>query len=258
MVLITDLDKTIVYSREYNHKCVERKDNGNPITFMTKKAETTLKNLLKRKDFTIIPCTLRSFEQTKRIDFTKKGTLPYIICDNGFSIYHNGELDMEWDSIVNNLIHTDAVEKLYIEFDSIMKEKSIPLYRLKINRNGFISIIFDSKEDEYKNDFLSIINTNKYRIEDQGKKIYIVPKRLNKFIAVKYLMDKMKNEIVVTAGDSLVDKKFTTLGNYSIIPRHATFRHHNSIVTTKDGIEAGEEIVMFIEKMLTDNNENTN
>lgn len=259
MILITDLDKTIVYSREYNHKCVERNDNGNPITFMTKNAYKLLTKLLKSGKFTIIPCTLRSFEQTKRIEFTKDGTLPYMICDNGFSIYHNGKLDEGWDKIVNVLINTEAVYNLYLQFNKIIDDNNIPIYRLKSNRNGFISIIFHDETDaiEYKNQLLSVVDIKRYRIEDQGKKIYIVPKKLNKYIAVEYLLSKIEeeneNEIVVTSGDSLVDKKFTTLGDYRILPKHATFRHNNAIVTKNEGIYAGEEILNDIDNLMNFN-----
>ena len=96
MLFFTDLDKTIVYSGYPEHYCVEYKEKQE-ITYMTNEGKRQLDNLFKKEGFRMIPCTLRSFEQTKRIEFITDELTPVVICDNGFSIYNKGVLDKSWD-----------------------------------------------------------------------------------------------------------------------------------------------------------------
>ena len=101
--LISDLDSTLIYSRQPNHKIIEYYE-GRPITFMTQTAFDTLERLVANPNFQLIPCTLRSFEQTMRVEFLKKNMPKYMICDDGASIYINGILDEDYQNYlsVNN------------------------------------------------------------------------------------------------------------------------------------------------------------
>lgn len=252
MLLITDLDKTIVYSKpEGNDCCVERKGEL-PVTYMTHNAMCLLNELIETQKFSIIPCTLRSFEQTQRIDFTHNGTLPFIICDNGFSIYRNGVLDEQWDNYVQSIIDTSDVILLYDKINKVIEDKKIPLKMLKNNRNGFISIIFNNEEESniYAEELLELVDTSKYKIANQGKKIYVIPNQLDKAIAVNYIKELLKSEQIITSGDSSVDTEFTKLGDYIILPKHATFQHQNAIITQNEGIVAGEEILSNIKEIM--------
>lgn len=253
MYFISDLDKTLIYSKKENQICVERK-NDKPITYMTKEAVKLLKRLLCHENFYFIPCTLRSYEQTTRIDFIKG--LKYMICDNGASIYINNKIDSNWDKEVSKIINKKEVVLLKEKMETIINDNNINIYMLKSNRDSFISIIFYSKEDAEKDleKILSIVDESKFNIFKQGKKTYVVPKGLNKSIAVKYLKEHYGIKNIITSGDSNVDDKFVELGDYQIIPSHAIFRTKECIVTENEGIEAGEELLKNVYNIVLKNN----
>lgn len=245
MKMITDLDKTIVYSRETSHICIERKDDGTPVTYMTRKAVELIEKLMKMQSFLFIPCTLRSFEQTKRISFTHDGILPIIICDNGFSIYRHGRIDEEWDGIIRKKIDTASVLELHSQIADFAYHNKISLNYLKNNRQSFISVIFHTVKDAdmYSDAIISLADKKLFRTEQQGRKVYIIPNALDKAEAVKYIINSMPSDETITAGDSMVDFKFTELGNHIILPRHSEFLHKRASVTQRSGIYAGEDIL---------------
>ena len=250
MYFITDLDKTLIYSSPKSGICVERKPDKE-ITYVTKPALEILNKLLNSPNFNLVPCTLRSYEQTIRVDFIRNSNLKYIICDNGATIYVNGELDTEWDKHIDKIIDRDKVKKTYEKMNQHISENEIPIYMLKSNRDAFISIIFNSIEDSsiFLDGLISFVDDD-FKIFKQGKKTYIVPKNLNKSIAVKYLKDKYFIKDIVTSGDSNVDEEFVKEGHIQILPRHSVFFTENAIVTKKEGINAGEEILQIIYSLI--------
>lgn len=246
MYFISDLDKTLIYSRQKNAICVEKKENKE-ITYVTLKAKNILDKLLKLPNFYFIPCTLRSIEQTMRVDFIRNNNLKYIICDNGASIYVNGTLDNNWDNFIDKILDREKVFNISKKMNKYVEKNNIPIYMIKTNRNAFISIIFFNKEDSdlYIDKLLQFIDDD-FDIFRQDKKTYIVPKKLNKKIALEYLKNQYHIKDIVTSGDSNVDNKFVELGDIQIIPKHSVFKTDNAIITQKEGIEAGEEILQIV------------
>ena len=253
MHFITDLDKTIIYSREKEHICIEKK-NEKEITYITEKSFNLLSNLLKNEKFSLIPCTLRSYEQMMRVDFIRENNLKYMICDNGATICIDGKIDEKWDRIIDSIVDREKVKSLHSTMQKFAEENNIPIYMIKNNRDSFISIIFYKKEDAYKyiDDIITFADDT-FTIYKQGKKTYVVPKNLNKDIAVKYLIDTFNICDIVTSGDSSVDELFVKRGDKIILPSHATFRIPNSIVTENVGILAGEEIFKILYEDLNKN-----
>ena len=250
MYLISDLDKTLVYSRQGEYTCVEYKGDK-PITYMTPKAKDTMDRLLQNDDFHLIPCTLRSIEQTMRIGFIRDNIPEFMICDNGASIYKNGEVDIDWDIAIDKIINKKEVAILYKKVQEYIKINNIPIYMLKTNRDAFISVIFNDKDtsEKYIDNILQFVNKSCYNIFKQGKKTYIVPKLLNKEIAVRFLREHYHVHNVITSGDSSVDDKFVELGDYQVLPQHAIFRLPKAIVTENSGIVGGEELLGIVEKI---------
>ena len=95
-----------------------------------------------------------------------------------------------------------------------------------------------------------VLKRHKYKLELQGRKIYIIPDFLDKVLAVKYLCKKFNSSLVITAGDSSVDKSFVEEGNQRIIPSHSSLNIRNTIITKKSGISAGEEILDIVMSLL--------
>ena len=120
--------------------------------------------------------------------------------------------------------------------------------RIKNNRNAFFTLIFENVESAniHYATITKALKKYNYKLELQGRKLYIIPDFLDKVLAVKYLCHKINHDLVITAGDSTVDKTFIEEGNQRIIPSHSSLNTKNTIITKKSGIYAGEEILSTI------------
>lgn len=250
ILFFSDLDSTLIYSGYPEHTCVEYNE-AKEVTYMTAQGINFLKDLLVRKDFVFIPCTLRSYEQTARIGFLKNGNVPIIICDNGFSIYENGILDKTWDNLMKENLATYPTDEIKSDIEILVSSNNM-CCKIKNNRNAFFTLIFENAESANMHyvTIAKVLKRHKYKLELQGRKIYIIPDFLDKVLAVKYLCKKFNPSLVITAGDSSVDKSFVEEGNQRIIPSHSSLNIRNTIITKKTGISAGEEILDIVMSLL--------
>lgn len=250
ILFFSDLDSTLIYSGYPEHTCVEYNE-AKEVTYMTAQGINFLKDLLVRKDFVFIPCTLRSYEQTARIGFLKNGNVPIIICDNGFSIYENGILDKTWDNLMKENLATYPTDEIKSDIEILVSSNNM-CCKIKNNRNAFFTLIFENAESANMHyvTIAKVLKRHKYKLELQGRKIYIIPDFLDKVLAVKYLCKKFNPFLVITAGDSSVDKSFVEEGNQRIIPSHSSLNIRNTIITKKTGISAGEEILDIVMSLL--------
>ena len=250
ILFFSDLDSTLIYSGYPEHTCVVYNE-AKEVTYMTAQGINFLKDLLVRKDFVFIPCTLRSYEQTARIDFLKNGNVPIIICDNGFSIYENGILDKTWDNLMKENLATYPTDEIKSDIEILVSSNNM-CCKIKNNRNAFFTLIFENAESANMHyvTIAKVLKRHKYKLELQGRKIYIIPDFLDKVLAVKYLCKKFNPSLVITAGDSSVDKSFVEEGNQRIIPSHSSLNIRNTIITKKTGISAGEEILDIVMSLL--------
>lgn len=250
ILFFSDLDSTLIYSGYPEHTCVEYNE-AKEVTYMTAQGINFLKDLLVRKDFVFIPCTLRSYEQTARIGFLKNGNVPIIICDNGFSIYENGILDKTWDNLMKENLATYPTDEIKSDIEILVSSNNM-CCKIKNNRNAFFTLIFENAESANMHyvTIAKVLKRHKYKLELQGRKIYIIPDFLDKVLAVKYLCKKINPSLVITAGDSSVDKSFVEEGNQRIIPSHSSLNIRNTIITKKTGISAGEEILDIVMSLL--------
>lgn len=247
MLVFADLDKTLVYSGQPEHSCVEYKD-GQEITFMTNVAKQLLFELLNKEEVVFIPCTLRSKEQVSRIEFITDDLVPFLICDNGFSIYYKGVLDEKWDQQMQASLAMYPNMDLYRILCQYIEKNNIPICQVKSNRDAFFTVIFHQVEDVhiYADDIIAQIDTTQYKIEIQGRKLYIIPNFLDKVLALGYLKNIFPHDMVVTTGDSNVDLEFLMEGDVKIVPNHSNIIAPNIIRTTSNGIVAGEEILNIV------------
>ena len=240
---VTDLDKTIIYPKEGNNRCVEYKE-GKPYTFMTEKSFMLLNKILEKAIF--VPCTMRTLNQVQRIDFINSYKPKFMICVNGAEIYIDGKLDIKWDTYIREHFKKDEIKLLCKKFISLSLKLNIE--RVINMADFYTTLIFKEENDA----LLALSKVKKIAIDNyvivrQGRNIFIIKEWLNKAYALDYLKKKYNFENIYSSGDSYYDAKFTGLDYvYSIIPKHAAFRHKNSPVTKEEGIKAGEEILEYV------------
>ncbi|MGL5086863.1 MAG: HAD family hydrolase [Clostridium sp.] len=238
LYFITDLDRTIIHSKNKGFKCVE-KIGDREITYMTENSYKDFMELLEMKNFQFIPCTMRNISQTLRVDFIKKYDPKLIICSNGAQIYVNGKLDQEWHEKMRKIIDIKDIEK-DIEY---IKTLDLCYDEIRNIEEFYITIKYENvelAEESYQilkdkfEDFKKVIQI--------GVKIFIINEKINKIYASDYIINKFNMKNIITAGDSEVDEEFTKRG-ISILPKHASFSHKESIITTKCGIHSTEDMI---------------
>lgn len=244
MLFFSDLDKTLVYSGYPDQVCVERSDDKE-ITYMTPEAIDVFNDLVSQENVVFIPCTLRSYEQTIRISILQSLSRQIFICDNGFSIYVNGSLDKEWDECVQRQLISYPNKVMHQCLCAYYLQNSSEITRIKSNRDAFTTVIFTDHvaANKHFRVICDLIDESLYRIELQGRKLYVIPQFLDKSIAVRYLVARYYNDYIITAGDSSVDELFIKEGTLRIIPKHSSINMEDTIRTSEAGIKAGEIIL---------------
>lgn len=238
---VTDLDRTIIHSKNPTFKCVE-KMGDREITYMTDKSYSLLQELLPKVEF--IPCTMRNLKQTLRVDFIRKYSPKYIICTNGAQIYIDDKLDETWDNYMRSLLKENEVNNI------ISKIEKLNLNALEIrNIEGFyVALKFNTIEDATNSlERLRGVVGTEYVVLQSRVKVFLINEKIDKANALNYLKEKYNFEHIHTARDSIYDMKFTGLDYvYSYLPKHAEFNHPKAYISEKDGIEATDSILQAI------------
>lgn len=260
MIFSTDLDGTIIYSSRYLTD--KNKDKvlsieqleGETISYISKKSYKLIEELNKKMLF--IPVTTRTYEQYMRISIFQNYSPKYAITTSGAKILYNGKLIKEWTKRIDS-----KYKELKINADDIFKvvtnlldEKAILKYRY--SDKYFWTFILDMDKFD-KNIYPSIqknLLNSGWSTSLQGRKLYIIPKFIDKWEAVKYICERENIDFVISAGDTYLDSSMIVNSDVGIIPRHSQLnnkikseRENNNIYETEEfGILAGEEILLYV------------
>lgn len=203
MVLFnSDLDNTLIYSYKHdigpNKKCVEIYQNRE-ISYMATESLEILKRIQSKIIF--IPTTTRTIQQYNRISIDINPPKYALVCNGGI-LLKNGLIDFYWYRETLDMI-SDAHEEV---------EKSIRLLDKDENRYFEIRYIeqlfvFTKTSEPTKTikNLRSTLNLNKIDIYNNGEKVYVVPKELNKGNGILRLKKKLSADKVIAAGDSEFD-----------------------------------------------------
>lgn len=253
--LITDLDRTIIHSKNKGYKCVEVMGDRE-ITYMTDYSYNKLQELLKIEKFKFIPCTMRNIKQTLRVDFIREYNPEIIICTNGAQIYINGELDNTWDKKMKEIVnYNELLENIdYLNSQWEKYKDSIEVLEVRNIEDFYITVkcLNQNEADKFYEVIKNSFN-NDIRVIKIEAKIFIIHKDINKIIALEHIVESFNINTFITSGDSEVDKEFTTKG-ISILPKHSSFKHENSIITKESFISSTDEILDIIEELIKKNN----
>lgn len=198
----SDLDNTLIYS--YKHDigtdkvCVEIY-HGREVSFMTKKSYELLKSIQDRLIF--VPTTTRTIEQYNRIDFGI-GIPRYALVCNGGILLENGVKNKEWYGQSLELVSEcrEEMEKA----ETWLKQDENRTFEI---RNIEELFLFTKSSEPYKSvqKLKECINPKLADVFSNGVKVYVVPKKLNKGMAVRRLKQWVKADMVIAAGDSEFD-----------------------------------------------------
>ena len=246
-ILCTDLDNTIIYS--YKHNIGKEKINveiyqGREISFITKKTYNLLERL--KKEYVIVPTTTRTIEQYKRIDLGI-GEFTYALVCNGGVLLINGERDNEWYEASLQLVNesNSELEKAM----SLLTGDARRKFELRFIEKLFV---FTKCNDPYEvvQNLKTQLETELVDVFNNGEKVYVVPKKLSKGIAINRLREKLHPEYIIAAGDSEFDVSMVEEADYGIVPHGFTYMYN----CKKNLLEMEEDTIFseaLSEKVLT-------
>lgn len=245
IIFHADLDNTLMYSFKRDigedKRCCEIY-NDKEISFITDKTYELLKRV--NEKVLLVPTTTRTMEQYNRIDFG----IPkprYVLTCNGGILLVDGEVDETW----------------YAESLAMIKEsegelqRAIPLLEVEPTRSFEIRLIKDlflfTKCDGPEQAIAMLkekLDTTLVDVFRNGIKVYVVPKKLSKGMAVERFRTYMPADKVIAAGDSLFDVSMIQAADISYAPEELGREQHFTEKTTciPDTLRFSEEILAHI------------
>ena len=214
----SDFDNTLIFS--YKHDIGEKKVNveiyeGREISFMSKKSFELLKLVSDKLLF--VPTTTRTAEQYNRIDLGIEKPKYALVCNGGVLLV-DGKEDTQW---------YEASLKLARQAESELK-KAVSLLEFDKRRSfelRFIKELFIftkcEEEKELVSELRSKLDTSLVDVFNNGSKLYVLPKKLNKGQAVTRFKEKLGADKVIAAGDSEFDAAMLCAADIFLAPSDA-------------------------------------
>ncbi|MGX2958324.1 HAD family hydrolase [Peribacillus sp. JNUCC 23] len=271
MIFASDLDQTLIYSirsmrlsedRSAPAMRVVEKRGEREISYMTLAAIELLKEVAHKMMF--LPVTTRTVEQFQYITlFQEEIVPPFAVTSNGGNILVKGKVDEEWQRQIKMKLENEALsgEKILEHFGEIANDEWVHSQHTADELFHYCLIERDLVPLDELMQFKEVIDQQGWKMSLQGRKLYFVPKAVNKWDAVAYIKEKSNRQFVAAAGDSLLDLPMLEVADYAISPIHGELSEmENSAVkrtihrTGQKGILAAEDIlnqVMHIYKELS-------
>lgn len=256
LIYATDLDRTLIFSKRFisenksntDKTVVERRENGDVISYMSNDVMVQLKEIDNNDSLTIVPVTTRSIKEYNRIELP---IVPkYAILDTGGTILENGEPIKEYEEYIQK--NTDMMEMLQCALD--INEMNSINRDCKLIDNKYIfnktmnPELFDKEAELIAHEYSSLEFTR------HGNKVYVIPKCFNKAIALRWLYHYIKADVIVASGDSELDLPMLAIANYATIPNHGVlikegYVTHGRII--EGGIDSPLETIKLIKDLVS-------
>lgn len=258
MLFASDLDRTLIYSDRFlkeDHVTIKAVEQGGYTSYMTLRAAELVQFIAAQILF--VPCTTRTIEQYQRIQFFQNEvSLKYVVASNGGNLLINGAVDQTYRQKIDKELRQNCLPA-----DDLIKEFS------KITTSGWIEQIKEADQlffycliDRSKTPFDELrcfdnwAAKQNWQVSAQGRKLYLVPKVVNKWAAVKEILNRTGEREVFAAGDSLLDLQMLNGASYSFCPQHGElydrYRQTSNEMalrfTDSPGITAAEEILTAV------------
>ncbi|MEE0858941.1 MAG: HAD hydrolase family protein [Acutalibacteraceae bacterium] len=202
LVFNTDLDNTMIYSYKQNigssKRCVEIYQERE-ISFITNKTFELLKNV--KEKLLLVPTTTRTVEQYRRIDFGL-GIPKYALACNGGVLLVDGEEDENWYNESYALVENCQQELAKAE--EILSNDEFRSFEVRNIKKLFIFTKSSSPKITIEK-LKAQLDTNLLDVFYNGVKVYAVPKKLSKGVAIDRFRKMLNATTVITAGDSEFD-----------------------------------------------------
>ncbi|BBB91466.1 MAG TPA: HAD family hydrolase [Methylomusa anaerophila] len=265
MLFASDLDQTLIYSQSSFRlapgaippalNLVEIHE-GREISYVANSVALRLQRLLDNVCF--VPVTTRTIEQYRRISLFRRDFTPdYAIVCNGGHILVRGNPDEAWNRQVRANMEQFCADRSLIlaRFGELQHESWIQSSRTVDRLFDYFIVERATVPAAELNSFTEWAEQQNWRVSLQGRKLYFVPKVVNKWDAVAHVRNLTGRTRIAAAGDSLLDLCMLEQADFAIAPCHGEIWEHHSDgrlvmvnirFTKQQGIYAADEILDFI------------
>lgn len=268
MIFASDLDQTLIYSEKHIDDCY--KDKAFPIEYKDDRIisyilHDTLQKLRDIKDKLIfIPTTTRTLEQYERIMAFKPDLSPtYAVVNHGGTVLINGIPDLKWEEKIRQAINSQCESISFIKelFKREIASDSWVLDIRQVEELFFYCILdLDKTPNTMLQSFMGEVLKYNWQSCLHGRKLYFIPKPINKWNAIEYIKSMLPDQELAASGDSFMDFELLDMADYAILPSHGEIcsrliEGERCIITQEKGIGASLEIVSIVEGLLKSCNE---
>jgi len=216
VVFNVDMDNTLIYS--YKHDIGEEKRcaeiyQEREISFMTNKTSKLLKELARK--VLVVPTTTRTRQQYERIDLGL-GAVPYALVCNGGVLIKDGVEVEDWYTDSKALI-ADCEAELKQGMELLEKDED-RCFEVQFIRELFLFSKSNQPEETIKR-LAQQLDTTLVDVFNNGMKVYVVPKRLSKGMAVKRFKEWIQADATIAAGDSEFDVSMLQCADVALAPQ---------------------------------------
>lgn len=261
VLVASDLDRTLVYSRAALAltgaelpplTCVEWR-GGEQVGFLTEVAARLTAELAGRT--VLVPVTTRLPDQLARIRLP--GPPPrFAVAANGGVLLVDGEPDLGWQ---RRMVRTSAESAPLSDVWKYVRQHCAPAWTTKLrNAEGlFCYAVLGAAgaPDGFVADATSWAEERGWLVSAQGRKLYWVPRGLTKGAAVAEVASRVSAELVLAAGDSLLDRDLLDYADRGIHPAHGELYSSGWSAphverTSTAGVLAGQQIVEWFTRQV--------
>ncbi|WP_351236775.1 HAD family hydrolase [Streptomyces sp. NPDC002133] len=256
-LVASDLDRTLIYSsaalqlqmpdvQAPRLLCIEVHESK-PLSYMTETAAGLLDDLARSAVF--VPTTTRTRKQYRRIQLP--GPPPrFAICANGGHLLVDGESDRDWRRVVGGRLADECASLAEVRARMLAVADPAWLLKERVAEDLFAYVVVERSllPDGWVEELSAWAEPKGWTVSLQGRKIYAVPKPLTKSAAVHELVRRTGAELVLAAGDSLLDADLLLTADHAWRPSHGELADtgwsapHVTVLPER-GVAAGEEIL---------------
>lgn len=245
MIFCSDLDNTMVYSLRRNigeNKVSVEIYKGRAISFMTPKSMELLKEVC--ESVTFVPTTTRNTKQYKRINLGI-GIPDYALVCNGGVLLVRGERDEVWYE--ESLRRAEKCKRELQLAEKLLTNDPNCSFEVRWVEELFIFAKSEEPRETAKKleDQLALELVTVHSI---GSKIYVIPNELHKGEGIRRLKERLKEEVVVAAGDSIMDIPMLKEATVGILPFEMKDRASGHIFYMDNTKHFAEQILEYISK----------
>ena len=266
VVVACDLDRTLIYSaaalrlqgddRDAPDLLVAEVYGGVPISFTTRASEGLLVSLAAAAH--LVPVTTRTVAQYQRVRLP--GVRPtHAVTTNGGALLVDGVPDLDWRRRLDARVAVECAPLAQVEALLTDAHWSTWTLSVKVAEDLFVYAVVDRAEmpETAVADLAARCDELGWTVSVQGRKVYCVPSPVTKAAALEEVRARTGADLVLAAGDSLLDQGMLEVADHAFRPAHGELHDlgwtaSHLTVTDADGVLAGEELLRRMSAVVAD------